>query len=1049
MKNLRQNKGESLIMTLCFVLLLLVPSVISAQNSNITGRVVDTQGEPIIGATVMQEGTTNGVITNVDGEFVFSSSENVTLIISMIGFQTVTLKATQGQRLNVIMKEMSYELDGVVVIGYGSVAKKDLTGAVGVVSGKDLKDMPVSNINNVLQGKVPGMTVSSSSGTPGAGSVAHIRGIGSITGSTTPLYIVDGLPQDGIDYLNPNDIESIAVHKDASVAAIYGSRGSNGIIIVTTKSGSLEKKTEVAYDGYVGWQAPWKRPYMLNAADYITYKNMAADNAGVDRLPAFSTQENIDAVLNFVNKNSGPNGTDWWKHITNDAAFMHNHNISISGGGKNVGILSSLSYTDQDGIVKGSSYERISWRNNFDMKISNRISLTANVGIIDEKRQLVDESGMATGTVYTAMGGDPITPVFRNNLVDVPDFLGDIYNGYEPNNLYSQYAGFLFSNKRNPVGQIERMRQSTYETLFVKAGANLEVKLFNFLKFNSRFGMDLARSTTEGLQPKYFLNAFDKADENTVIANNSRNNYFVWEQTLTYDQTFGKFKVGALLGTSAEKTYVSIVNASIQGIINNDKDMAILNAGTINPSVSGYPYDNSMLSFFGRASLDYDSKYLLAVNLRRDGSSKFADGHKWGTFPSVSAAWRFSSEAFMKTAHSWLDDAKLRVSYGLIGNQNVPGGLNYSQYGSSIYDYYCFGSPTTPSIGSGVITVGNPVMEWETSKQFDLGLDLLLFNNSLEIVADYFRKDIDNMLMQEPLPTTLGFPMFPYSNVGSMRNTGWEFGITYRKAWSDFNFTASANISTYKNEVTSLGNGDAIYGHAFDNVTVLTKTEVGQPVGYFYGYATNGIFQNEEQVEGSAQRESAKPGDIRFKDLNSDDVLDEQDRTKIGDPWPDFVYGLSLGATWKGFDFNVFFQGSQGNDVLNMTLRDFESGTGTMNAREDFLNRAWNGEGSTDKYHRISAEQGQNSEISDYFVEDGSYLRLKNLQLGYNFCERLLKIKGISYLRLYVSAQNLFTLTKYSGLDPEIGSSNATLNGIDQGFYPQARIWTVGLNIKF
>ena len=332
---------------------------------------------------------------------------------------------------------------------------------------------------------------------------------------------------------------------------------------------------------------------------------------------------------------------------------------------------------------------------------------------------MVDESGMATGTVYTAMGGDPITPVFRNNLVDVPDFLGDIYNGYEPNNLYSQYAGFLFSNKRNPVGQIERMRQSTYETLFVKAGANLEVRLFNFLKFNSRFGMDLARSTTEGLQPKYFLNAFDKADENTVIANNSRNNYFVWEQTLTYDQTFGKFKVGALLGTSAEKTYVSIVNASIQGIINNDKDMAILNAGTINPSVSGYPYDNSMLSFFGRASLDYDSKYLLAVNLRRDGSSKFADGHKWGTFPSVSAAWRFSSEAFMKTAHSWLDDAKLRVSYGLIGNQNVPGGLNYSQYGSSIYDYYCFGSPTTPSIGSGVITVGNPVMEWETSKQFD------------------------------------------------------------------------------------------------------------------------------------------------------------------------------------------------------------------------------------------------------------------------------------------------------------------------------------------
>ena len=1047
MKNYNnENKSRSLILTLCMVIFLLSPSVLFAQKQNITGKVIDDQGQPVIGATVVLKDTPTGVITNMDGEFVIASpTKENTITVSMIGYNSVTVKAVAGQRVSITLIEKTYELDGLVVIGYGSIAKKDITGAVGVVNGKELKDMPVSSINNVLQGKVPGLTVTSSSGTPGAGSVTHIRGIGSITGSTTPLYVVDGLPQTGIDYLNPNDIESIAVHKDASVAAIYGSRGANGIIIITTKSGSLENKAQVSYDGYVGWQTPWKRPHMLNAADYITYKNLAADNAGQERVAAFATQENIDAVLNFVNKNSGPNGTDWWKEIINEGAFMHNHNISVNGGTKNIGILSSLAYTDQDGIVKGSNYKRISWRNNFNMKISKRVSLTANVGIIDEKRQLIDENNPATGTVFSAMGADPITPVFRNNLVDVPIFLSQIYNGYEPNNLYSQYSGILFSNKRNPVGQIQRMRQSTYEYLYVKAGANLEIKLLDFLKFNSRFGMDISRSLTDGFQPKYTLNANDYANENTVIQDNSRSNYFVWEQTLSYDQTFGKFKIGALVGTSAEETSVSSVNASIQGVINNDKDMAILNAGTTNPAVSGYPYDNSMLSFFGRVSLDYDSKYLIAANLRRDGSSKFADGHKWGTFPSVSAAWRFSSESFMESTRNWLSDAKLRVSYGLIGNQNISGGGYASTYGSTIYDRYSFGSPNTASIGAGIITVGNPVLKWETSKQFDIGLDLSLFNNSIEIVADYFRKNIDDMLMQEPQPTTLGFPNFPYANVGSMRNVGWELGVTYRKTWGDLNFTASANISTYKNEVTSLGNGDAIYGTAYNNNTI-TKTEVGQPVGYFYGYVTNGIFQNAEQVEGSAQRETAKPGDIRYKDLNNDDVLDDNDRTKIGDPWPDFVYGLTLGASWKGFDFNMFLQGSQGNDVYNASRIETEAMFDGKNQSTRVLKR-WKEPGQITDVPKA----GFAIKNSSYFVEDGSYLRLKNLTFSYNFTGKLLKRWGVTRLQPYFTANNLLTITGYKGMDPEVNEwgNDGGVQGIDWGSYPHSKSFVFGVNIEF
>lgn len=1047
----RQTIWKMRLLTALLAVFVLAP--VWAQNSGriISGKVVDESGEPLAGAVVMINGDSSSAVgTDIDGKFSIAatSGKNV-LTVSMIGFRTASVDAVPGQSIEIVAQQDSYELEGVVFTGYSAIAKKDMTGAVGVVGGKELKAMPVTSVNDVLQGKVAGLTITSTSGTPGAGSVARIRGIGSITGSTSPLYIVDGLPQNGIDYLNPNDIESIAVHKDASVAAIYGSRGANGIIVVTTKNGQNSERMSVAYDGYAAWQSPWKRPYMLNAEQYIQYKNLAADNAGQERIPAFATQERIDAVLNFVRKNTGENGTDWWNEIINRNAFMQNHNVSLSGGSKNVGIMSSLAYTGQDGIVKGTMYQRISWRNNFNAKISKRISLKGNFSIINEKRHLADENNPFTGTIFTAMGADPITPVFRNNLVDVPVLLSQIMDGYEADNLYSQYSGILFSNKRNPVAQIQRMRQSTYDYLYIMGGADLEIKFCDFLKFDSRFGMNLSRSAVDGFQPKYRLNANDYTNESSVTANTSRSDYYVWEQLLSYEQSAGKFKWGALLGTSAELTNGSFVDASVEGLPDNNPDMAVMAAGTINAKVGGYPYSSSLLSFFGGVNFDYGSKYLVSANLRYDGSSKFAKGHKWGLFPSVSAAWRFSGEEFMKSAGSWLSDGKIRASYGHIGNQNIGGGAYMSTWGSTIYDRYNFGSPSTAVIGAGVTSVGNPELMWETSRQFDLGLDLSFFNNSLDFVVDYFVKNIDNMLMQEPQPTTLGLISYPYANVGSMKNEGWEFGINYRKGFGDWFLTASANISTYRNKVKSLGNGDAIYGYAY-NKNVVTKTEVGKPVGYFYGYVTNGIFQNAEQVEGSPQRETAVPGDVRYKDLNNDDVIDDKDRTMIGSPWPDFVYGITLGAAWKGFDFNLFIQGSQGNDVMNMTLLDFESGTGYMNARSDYLSRAWSGEGSTDRYHRISARQEGNLLVSDYFLEDGSYARIKNVQLGYDFCNRVIKKnKIISQCRLYLSAQNLFTFTNYSGLDPEIGSSNATVNGIDSGFYPQARVWTVGLNLKF
>ncbi|MDR1719231.1 MAG: TonB-dependent receptor [Dysgonamonadaceae bacterium] len=1036
-------------MKLNFLMLFWATSALFAQNAKISGTVLGAEGTPVAGATVLIKGTSLGTVTDSDGQFVlFSPSTENTITVSMLGYIGRELKANAGQVLTITLKENPVELESIVVIGYGSSSKKDLTGAVGAIDGEELNKMPVTSISDVFQGKIAGVTVSSSSGTPGAPSVVRIRGIGSITSSSSPLYVVDGLPQDNIDYLNPNDIASVSVLKDASVAAIYGSRGSNGIIMVTTKSGDRNEKMTVSFESYLGVQSPWKRPHMLTASEFIEYKNLAADNAGAPRVQDFANQDNINAVLNFVSKNSGVNGTDWWKEIVNDEAFMQHYNVNLSGGTEKVGIYSSLSYLGQEGIIKGSQYDRISWRSNLDAKISKKVTFNGNFGIIHETRLVIDENNPYTGTIFSAMAADPITPVFRNNLVDVPLFMSSIYNGYEPDNKYSQYAGIMYSNKRNPVAQIERMRQSKYTNFGLKGGGELGIQIFDFLKYNSRFGFDIIHGYTDGFQPKYTLNSYDYSTENTVVNEAYRSNYFVFENTLSYNQHFGKLKAGALVGTSAEKIDVSSFRASIQGIVNNNPDMAILNAGTINPSASGYPYGNSLLSYFGRVTLDYDSKYLFAANLRRDGSSKFAKNNRWGTFPSVSAAWRFSSESFLSPANNWLSDGKLRISYGLIGNQNIGGGAYMSTYGSSIYDRYVFGDENTASIGGGRLSIGNPELKWETSKQFDLGIDLNLMNGKFEVIADYFRKDIENMLMIEPQPTTLGFPNFPYSNVGSMTNKGWELGLTYNKRGGEFEFSATANISTYTNEVTSLGNGDAIYGTAYLDNTI-TKTEVGMPVGYFYGYVTNGIFQNATEVEGSPQRDVSEPGDIRFKDLDGDDFITADDRAMIGNPWPDFVYGLSLNCAYKSFDFSVFLQGSQGNDVMNMTLYDFESGTGYLNAPEGYLERAWNGEGSTDRFHKISQNQGLNNSVSDYFIEDGSYLRVKNIQLGYTFTDKLLKIKDISQLRLYVSAQNLLTLTKYSGLDPEIGSTDATVSGIDQGFYPQSRVLTVGLNIKF
>ncbi|RYE22485.1 MAG: SusC/RagA family TonB-linked outer membrane protein, partial [Sphingobacteriales bacterium] len=758
MKELFTNK-KKLLSFMVMLLMVLCRQIAMAQDQKVTGNITDAGGAPLPGVTVSVKGTTKAIATDANGNFQLQISPGQnTLSAAMIGFTTQDVAITPGQSVKIVLSESVSQLKEVVVVGYGSVTKKEITGAVSVVKASDIDNMAVRSAADILQGKASGVTVSQSSGSPGSAAVVRIRGIGSINGSGEPLYIVDGLPQTDINYLNPNDIESLAVHKDASVAAIYGSRASNGVIIITTKSGSKNDKVTVAYDGYMGFQSPWRRPNMLNAQEFIAYKNLAATNAGAVKQFDFSTQTNIDSVLRFVGATTGPDGTDWWNEITNYNAPMQNHNISVSGGSKSVSFLSSLAYLDQKGIIQGSDYERISWRNNINAQVSKRVKLSSNFGVIYEGRHALDENNPFTGTIFSAMTADPITPVYRNNLQGLPTFLKGINTNYEPTNPFSQYSGLLYSNKRNPVAQIERLRQNKYETLSLKGGITADVQILKTLSFQTRAGMDLQRALTKGFSPQYYLNSFDNAVNATVSNNSFTSNYFVTENTLNYDERWDKFHVTALGGVSAEVTNVSQFGASIQGFVNNDPDMRVISAGTINPQVTGYPYSNSLQSYFGRIGFDYDGKYIIAGNIRRDGSSRFADGYRWGTFPSVSAAWRFTEEGYFKEQQnaSWITDGKLRASYGLIGNQNIGNGAYLSTYGSGIYDRYEFGDENTPYIGAGRQSTGNAVLKWETSKQLDIGLDLSFFNNKLNFTADYFDKKVDNMLLIVPLPSTLG-----------------------------------------------------------------------------------------------------------------------------------------------------------------------------------------------------------------------------------------------------------------------------------------------------
>lgn len=1019
----------------------------SILQRQLKGQVLDLEGNPLTGATVsIKNRSGSGAVTDANGNFSITVNNGDIIQASFIGYITQEIVVNSEQSITISLVPSYSQLGEVVVVGYGTMKKRDVTGAVSQIKGDDLKNMPVRSATEALQGKTSGVVVTSTGGSPGAAPAVRIRGIGTVN-NNNPLYVVDGLPQTDIGWLNPNDIQSLEILKDASASAIYGTRAANGVVMVTTKRGKQAGdvlKSTVNFDSYYGFQNPIKTYEMMNASEFMDYKNLANTNSG---LPAYFSETQKTEVLDFLRTNFGSDeGTNWWNEINNKNAPVQSYNITLSGGMKDLAYNSSIGYMDQEGIIDGSDYERLSWRTNFDHNLKDWFKLSGDFGLIHESRRNVLEGSPGFNTAFIAFVADPISPVFRTGLRNIPQFLENSFflNEIDLNNPYSFYSPIIMTNKENPVSQVNIYKDNVWKGIQLKGGLAADIKITDFLKYRGSFGLDLSRGASDGFSPKYRLDNEQFVTDATVSKFLSQNDYWVFENTLTFEKEIDDHNFSLMVGISAEETKYEQTGASKQGLVTNDESQRIINAGTINPGASGYKSESSLASYFSRAFYSYNDRYLFTANFRRDGSSNFGKDNKWGNFPSFSAGWIFSEEEFLQNA-TWLSSGKLRASWGQIGNQAIGGGAYRNTYSGNL-GYYLFGN-YTPYLRGGSNYMGNPNVRWETTEQTDIGIELSFFEGKIDVVADWFNKTTDGMLLNVPLPNYLGFSNFPWSNAGTVENKGLELEVAYNNNQGDFKYSISGNLFTFKNKVISLGGGEPILGGGWINYTT-TKTEEGMPIGYFYGLKTDGIFQSQSEVDNYFQ-EGARPGDLKFVDVNGDGEINNQDRTQIGDPFPEFSYGFNFNSSFKNFDFLVSLQGTVGNDIMNIKKIDMNSGVGWYNAPKNLMEKAWSPTNPSNDQFAINATNTNNLQISDWLVEDGSYLRLKNIQIGYSLPESVLTKAGVQRVRFWVGAYNLFTITNYSGLDPEIGSSSPLSSGVDQGYYPMAKSYMLGINATF
>ena len=1036
-------------------------AAVYAQNIQIKGTVVSgTDNEPLPGVNVVVKGNTStGTITDFNGTFTLSAPADAILSISYIGFKSQEIAVKGHKDIKIVLQEDSETLDEVVVVGYGVQKKSVVTASIAKVSADDLASTAPVRMDNALKGLASGVTVTSSSGQPGAAAQIRVRGVGTIrteNGAADPLYIVDGMPlEGGLDYLNPNDIASIEVLKDAASGAVYGARAANGVILVTTKTGKIGK-TKVTYDFSYGWQSAWKKRDVLNASEYALMINEGATNAGI--APKFSDPYSYGQ------------GTNWQDEVFNNNAPMMNHQVSVSGASEKVNYLFSLGFYTQDGIVGGnfdrSNYERLTLRSNtqytlFDESKErnwlNSLKVTSNLSYARIKSTNFDDNSTWGTPLGSALALSPILNVYDETEEAIKAQFDKYGTTAEYTPVYDPRNGKLFSipgefgEMSNPIAKLSLPGDKHWSHKFV-ANFSAELQLWDNLKFKTSYGADLSFWGYDGYRPLYYLRSGESSTQSSAYSRKEDGTVWQLENVLMYDKSIDKHSFSVLLGQSAKKSSGSYLYGSRNNITNYSRpyiDASTGLAANADRDAAGAPsVDATLASIFARASYNYDERYMLQVTVRRDGSSRFGPNNHYAVFPSFSLGWNLTNEKFMNKRPNWLTTTKIRLSWGKNGNENI-GNFKYTVL-TSPGNNAIFGSSENVINGVKASGLANPDLKWEESEQLDFGLDFGFFNNALTFTADYYKKKTNGMLMEMNIPFYVGEAK-PIGNVGKMENSGIELEAAYKFRVSDWNFRVSANASYLKNKLIEYGNESGWENlDSFQGTGDISRAENGKPFPFFYGYKTAGIFQNTDEVKaykndkGELLQPTAVPGDVRFVDVDGNGIIDANDRTDIGKGMPDWTFGFNLGVSWKNFDLNMMWQGTAGNDIYDATRR---TDIATSNLPSWMLNR-WTGEGTSNRIPRFVQGDNVNWQSSDLYVYDGSYLRLKNIQLGYTLPAALTQKVFISSLRFYVAAENLFTFTKYHGFDPEISSGGTSL-GIDYGVYPQARVWTIGASLSF
>ena len=1033
-------------------LITLFYSMISYGQStlSLSGNVLDNKTrEPLIGVSVVVKGTSNGTITNLDGKFFIQTTPNATLVFSYMGYASKEINIGNHKELTVMLEEKSESLDEVVVIGYGVQKKSDITGAISSVSGKDINNVPVASPLQALQGKAAGVNIVQNTGAPGGNATIKIRGTGTIN-DADPLYVVDGFIVDEINHLNPNDIASLEILKDAASSAVYGARAANGVVVITTKSGE-KGDTKITFDTFVGVSNPWKKIDVMNIEQFALMQDY------INGLTNYSTEgklyysKNPDTQelyydqskfhrIDTIRNNSPEN---WWDAIT-QTGFKQQYNLSVSGGSEKNKYMVSASYYDEKGIVKTSGYDRFNVRMNLNSQLVSWLNMNTNITYTNENRNIVPEG--------------------QNSVLKSALFQSPMVYTYNSKGYYSENHPIAVLNRNH--NKMKRHR--------IDLNMNLTAQISKWLVYQFKVSDYIIPETWSD------FTEVNKLDEDFQMPNDLTSVYKrqnltnKWEinNLLTFSWNNKIHDLTVLAGQIAEGYKFSYQESTRKGTAGNSSDLWYLSSAYTGDKTSGLDRQWTAVGFIGRVNYNLLDRYLLQANIRVDASSIFAKSERWGYFPSVSLGWKFSSEPFMQNIE-WLSLGKLRIGWGQLGNNRIDEMSRYTLLNTQ-YNYpYGIGNHILYP-GITATTIGNPDIHWEKTETLNLGLDLSFFKNRLNIGFELFNKLTTDMLLRVPVMLSAGLDDAPMTNAGSVRNRGLELSVNHKNNIGKFKYEVGFNVSYIKNKVISLGTGnEPIYGAWLEESSILdfaTKTAVGKPIGSFFGYVTDGIFNTYEEVKASAQydygkndfEQTTRPGDFRFKDLNGDGRITAEDRTYLGSPLPDFVFGIPLSFSYANFDLNLFFQGQTGNKIFN--VMDYylnnaaagnlyadirtEHGWGQLRADREFF--PLNTNASVPDLDPSDA--ARNFRASDFFVKDGSYIRLQELRLTYNFDEKIISKLNLSNLSIFLGAYNLFTLTRYNGFDPEVGKVTGTesnnLNmGIDHGNYPQARTFTIGLKL--